>query len=217
MKFTLKLFLIIIAALIFTGFFFPVLAATATPSSDSKAQDLLDRVATKVAEIAKNFQRPFTGQITSIGGKSIRLSTNEGERTVLVLELTNYYRLKTGARSSIELSGLKIGDDISAIGTLDPSTNELTAKQIIAKTQRVNISGTIAGSDAKKGLFTIDTLPNPTVVEVDLNIPIKKIASDGAIIKSKYADLKNAKYLWVIGYFDTANKPNLTALKILAL
>ncbi|MEK7565666.1 MAG: hypothetical protein AAB506_01315, partial [Patescibacteria group bacterium] len=136
----------------------PVLAEVST----SSAQELRDQLEKKVVEIAKNYQKPLNGKITSLGAKTIAVKTPEGDKTVYVSEATLYHRIRSGNKTTIELKALKTGDDISALGTVDPATNELSAKQIIAKIQRINVFGQVSEIDKKKGLITIiPAPPNP--------------------------------------------------------
>ncbi len=183
-----------------------------------KSRELLDRFATKAAEIAKNYQKPLLGRVISLGAKTIAIKTeNNGEKTVYVSEATNYYRFRAGQKTTTDLKSLQKDDYIAALGTLDPATNDLTATQIIAKTKKETLVGEITDRNLPKGLFSLKSLtsPNsPTIsLEIELSTPIK-IASDGAILKGKYSHLKTAKNLAVTGYYDAET---FLPLKILIL
>lgn len=170
----------------------PVFAADATPSA--KAQDLLNRVATKVAQLAQQLQKAYVGEIKTLGDTSIVLTTDLGEKAIHTSDATSFFRIRGGSRTEINFAALKIGDDIAAMGNIDPATSDLTARQIIAKTARQNIVSTIKSVDK-----TILTLDNNTQVDLDGATSLKMITND-KITSAKQADFKIGNAIFVIGY-----------------
>lgn len=205
-----------------------VFAATtdpATPSSQTsttsgtteKAKDLLDRVATKVAELVKKERRTYTGSIKSKAAKtSFVITTSDGDVTVTTNEATDFYRVRSGSQSDASFATLKVADDIAAIGTIDSQTKEITARQVIAKIKRTNITGRIEVVD--KNILTIKGQVGASV-RVDLTdaVTLEKAGPDGKIIKAKIADFVEKQSVFVIGYSPDPKTGTYSVLKALTI
>lgn len=181
-----------------------VFAETATPSA---SQELLDRVATKVATLAEKMKKATAGEITSVGSKSFFI----GDTKINVSEVTTYYKIKAGNRTTIDFKNLVKGDDAAVIGTLDSATGEITARQVIVKIQRLTLSGKVTIIDAKKNIYTLDGKE----AEIDSTTAVKT-ATAAAILKSKYSDIKVGDNLIIYGYYVKPSTP-LTTLKALII
>lgn len=195
----------------------PTLAADSTSSAiDRKAQDLLDRVATKVATLTSKLRRVYTGKVKSAGTTSYVVTTSDGDRTVTTNDVTNFFRIRAGNRSEINFSAIKVGDDVAAMGTVDPQTGEMTAKQIIAKIKRFNIVGKITVID--KLTYTITELSNKTT-KVDLSdaITLKMITTKNQIVPATVENFKEGDQAFVIAYSSDSTSDILSALKAIDL
>ena len=200
-----KLTTVILLIIFNLSFFNPVQAATASPSA---AQGLLERVATKVATLAEKLKKGVAGEITVIGTKTISL----GNQRVLVSEATTYYRIKSGAKTTIDFKNLLKGDDVAVVGTADSATGDITARQIIAKVQRLPLTGKVTTIDKKTGVYTLAAGEDIKEVEIDSLTIIKKVDAKGAFIKVKLADIIVGDNLIVYGYYNKPNDP-LTTIK----
>ncbi len=183
---------------------FALLLAVSTPSA---SQELLDRVATKVATLAQSLKKTAAGEITSIGTKTFFI----GDTKIVVSEVTTYYKIKSGTRSVIDFKNLIKGDDVAVIGTLDTGTGEITARQVISKVQRLLVSGKVTNIDPKKNIYTLMDKD----AEID-RTTVVQTATAGAIIKSKYSDIKPGDNLIIYGYYLKPQTP-LTSLKTLII
>lgn len=175
---------------------------SATPSSipktvtpiEKKAQDLLDRVATKVAQLADAKKRTYRGVVSSAGTNSYTISSPEGNLTVNTSGATEYFRIKAGKTSETNFAGIKKGDDIVAIGTIDPADRSMTAKQIITKIKRTIFYGPITA--AEKNVITIDgtkiDLKDASYEQLDLDT--------GKIAAAKVSDFQTGKTAFVLAH-----------------
>lgn len=185
----------------------PAFAADATKSA---AQDLLDRVATKVAELSEKLQKSYWGKIKNLGTSSVVLVTTGGEKAVNTNDATSFYRIRANNRTEINFAGLKIGDDIAAVGTIDPITSDLTAAQIIAKIKRENVVGQITAVD--KTIVTVGT------IKIDLADAILKMASSsGKITSAKLSDFKEGNAIFAIAHSPDAKTGVFSVLKALTI
>ncbi len=191
-------------------------SGTATKSAEtenSKAKELLDRVATKVAELTNRSRKTYTGVIRSLGKTSLVLTTSEGERPVTTNDVTDFYRFRAGKISEVGFSTLKVGDDLAAIGTIDPANNELTAKQIIVKIKRLNVVGVI--ESLEKSTLTIkDSAGATTKVDLTDAVSLKKITSE-EIQTAKLTDFASGSAVAVIAHTPDPKTGVYSALKAL--
>lgn len=175
-----------------SSFIFPVYAVDATPAAvatksatpvEKKAQDLLDRVATKVAQLATTTKRTYHGTIKSVGKSSYVITTPEGDRTIETNDATDFYRIRAGKRSETNFAGIKKDEDIVAIGAIDPGNKTMTASQVITKIKRTIVIGPIETLD--KSIATVKG------AKVDLtDASYQKIDLAGKISAATLADFK---------------------------
>lgn len=186
-----------------------VTALDATPSA--KVQDLLDRVATKVAELSEKLQKSYHGKIKSLGTTSVIITVGGTERKISTNDATSFFRIRAGSKTEINFSALKIGDDIAAIGTIDPATSDLTARQIIAKIKRVNLVGKITAVD--KNILTIDS------AKIDLSdaVSFKIIDADGKIVTARQSDFKLGSDIFAIIHSPDEKTGIFSVLKAMTL
>ena len=206
-----SLFIIAITFIIFINF---RPAAFANDSSPSANTDLIDRVTTKAAEYYNELRRTYSGKIKAVGTTTITVTTADGDRSITTNDVTNFYRIRAGHTSLIDFSGLKVGDDVVGIGTVDPQNYEMTARQIIAKIQRYNLVGVI--TDVSKNTLTIQKPDNQTAV-IDLAdaISLEKTDIRGKIQNAKEEDFQKGNQVFVIGYLANLNTTTFSTLKAL--
>ncbi len=177
----------------------PTYAADATPSSSikSKLKDLQDQIASKAAkiqqEVNKKLQnKAFIGAIKSKSSDEISLTTKDGEKKVLLTELTEYYPKST----KFTLASLKEGEFIVALGDVD-NEGSLLGKRII-KT---------ASSSAKKVIYYGTVLSKP----LKIRTPQGETISINTTSKTKYkfetqdvglTEVKETKPIIVVGTTD---------------
>ncbi len=188
----------------------------AIDATKSAAQDLMDRVATKVATLTQKLHKVYVGKIKSVGTTSYVVITKDGDKTVTTNDVTNFYRIRAGNRSEVNFTSLKVGDDIAAAGTIDPQTFEMTAKQIIAKIKRFNIVGVISTID--KTIYTIAEIPGPqTKIDLSDAITLKMINSKNLIVTAKMENFSQGDYIFAIVYFSDPSNNTLSTLKAIDL
>lgn len=205
----------------------PVIAATATPSgtktstnsatTSDKAKDLLDRVATKVAELVQKERRTYTGSAKSKSAKAnFVITTSDGEVTITTNDATDFYRIRSGSQADASFATLKVGDDIAAVGTIDPASKEMTARQVIIKIKRTNIVGTIESVD--KNVLTVKGQVGASI-KVDLTdaITLEKAGTDNKVVKAKIADFVSGQTAFIIGYSPDPKTGTYSVLKALTL
>lgn len=199
-----------------------VSAAAATPSSQTasnsaqnKAQELLKRVADKVSAITTQNRVSYWGKIKQVGTAAYTITTQDGDKVITTNDATSFYRIKAGTRSDVEFKDLKVGEDIAAIGTVDPSNGTMTAIDVIAKIQRYVYVGQI--TDVTKGIATI-TLADNSQVKVDLTdaISYRKVVA-GKIISAKLADFQKDATIFVLAYSPDPKTGIYSSLKALML
>lgn len=188
-----KAFFILAFLLIFQT---PVLAAEATPSAtpiEKKAQDLLDRVATKVAQLATTSKRTYHGKIKTVGKTSYVITTSEGDRTIETNDATEFYRIRASKRNDTDFAGIKKDEDIVAIGAIDPATKTMTANQVVTKIKRTVVAGPIESLD--KNVATVKG------TKVDLSdASYQKIGSDGKITTATLGDFKSGSIVFLLAH-----------------
>ena len=195
---------------------FAVRSVYSVDATKSATQDLLDRVATKVAGLASKLRRVYTGKIKSAGTNSYVVTTIDGDKTISTNDVTSFYRIRSGNRTEVNFKSLKPGDDIAAIGTVDPNTTEMSAKQITAKIKRFNIVGTIKSID--KTIYIIQGVNGP-LTKIDLSdaVSLKMINIKNQIVPASLENFKQGDLIFAIGYMSDPSSEILSVLKAINL
>lgn len=171
----------------------PVFAADSTRSAE---------IYNKVLKIAETtaVKRTYSGTIKSQGTTSLVITTAEGDKTVTTNDVTSFFRIRAGNRTEINFKALKPGDDLVALGNIDPQNGEMTARQIIAKVKRQNLVGTLN-----------------SLGKIDLTDAVLKRFQNGKIALAKSADFKPESFVFIMAYQPDPTSPSLSALKALTI
>lgn len=189
---------------------------TTSGQTNTKAKEILNKVSDQVAAMSAKQRQVYEGKIKSLGASSLMVTTvDAGDKSVATNEVTTYFRIRAGNRSSINFSGLKVGDDIAAVGPIDPATGEMAAKQIIAKIQRQNLVGGVESLDKGVAVIT-DSAGTKTKVDLGSANTLEKVDLRGKIVDSKLADFQTGNTVFVMAY-TADSSGTLSVLKALAL
>lgn len=204
-----------IYSLFFLLFVFPGICFAEDASISARAKDLYDRASSIAAQLSESSQKSYTGQIKSLGSSTIIITTKDKQRAIQTNDATSFYRIRAGNRSEISFTALKIGDAVASVGIIDPVSFDLTARQVIAKISRQNISGVIKSIDNQ--IYSIENSDN-TITRVDLaDVPLKKLDQNGKIISGKIDEIKQGSYIFVIAVTPDETTGIFSALKALVI
>lgn len=169
----------------------PIFAVDSTRSAE---------IYNKVLKIAEDtaVKRTYSGTVKSQGTTSLVITTAEGDKTVTTNDVTSFFRIRAGNRTEINFKALKPGDDLVALGNIDPQTGEMIARQIIAKVKRQNLVGTLN-----------------SLGKIDLTDAVLKRFQNGKIALAKSADFKPESFVFIMAYQPDPTSPSLSALKAL--
>jgi len=136
-------------------------------------KELRERLATRVAQLKEKMRRAWHGEIKSISGTTIILTTRQGEKTIVTDENTSFLRTGLGGRRKITLADLSLGEKIVAFGQVSQDTGEMTAKVIIAQVFPVKINGKVTAVNVEGGTITVQTLKRGSfIVDVETTTKI---------------------------------------------
>jgi hypothetical protein len=212
----------------------PVLAVKPTPTDEAtppgkiikeerqeQIKELRERVATKVAELREKMRRAWHGEIKSISGTTIILTTGQGEKTIQTSEETSFFRIGTAGRKKITLADLVVGEKIVAFGQVSSETGEMTGRIIIARVFPVKINGKVTAVDTEGGTITVQTFRHGTfIVDVETTTKILVWEKEEGFKKYGLSKIKVGDRVHVNGYLPTKPKEGenrITANRILVL
>jgi hypothetical protein len=201
----------------------PVLAVDATKSAASspsatqkapiseKAKDLVDKINNKIDKMGLNLKRAYSGKIRSLGNSTITLTYDSGEISVETNEATNFFKIRSGNRTSTDFKNLKVGADLTVVGLLDEGSHTLVARTVLDKIRRVAVNGKV--SSLKGNKITVNFPEGKTQVIDTSTASIKKLSSKKEITASKVSEISEDDFLYAIGYFEDDSE-TLSALKL---
>lgn len=183
-----------------------------------KVQELKERVATRVAQMKLLGKRAIWGEIKSITGNTLVISTKRGERVVETNEETKFWQITRGKRAAIKFSDLAIGEKVHVLGLLNKETETLSAKIIIVRTHPINFQGKVKEVDVKGGTITVENLKQEKtwVVDVEATTKIFVWKKGEGLVKSGLSKIEIGDRVHVLAT-STKEGESVSALRILVL
>lgn len=212
-----KIFLIIFfISLVLPGYSFAQTTSSNEDSASKKAtievDKIKDKVASRVAELKLVEKRGVVGVVESVEGNQIRINDlNDKTRIIEVDELTKY----SSEEGSFDLSDIKEGTKISAIGLYNRESEKLLARFINEISIPLFLNGVISDKDEKN--FTLSL---STEGEENYTVDVEKISksfnfSDGELKTIGFSDIPVLKNALIIGYPDSKNDKRISASRII--
>lgn len=194
----------------------PTIASDDSDSSDAtdnKIDQIKDRVTSKVAKLKLVEKRGVVGTVDSVSGNEIRVNDlNDKTRIIDVDELTKY---SSEDNSTFDLSDIKKGSKISAIGLYNKDSERLLARFVNEISIPLFLNGVI--SDKNSEDFTIElTADDGKNYTVDVESLTKSFSySDGDLNTSGFSKIKPMQNVIVIGYPDPKKENRITASRVI--
>ncbi len=158
------------------------LAQTGSPSPSSstdlqEAQNLKDKIASKVAELRKKDQKAYAGTIVTISGTTVKIKTETGMQYDVKIDkdLTKIFTISAGQKKDSQLSNLAKNDYIIVTGPLTDKT--LTANIVYIDEQFFQGSGKITEVNKTGFFLKVATLDKETYT-LDVETFTKKYLLD---------------------------------------
>jgi len=128
---------------------------TPTPTTeDNKIDQIKNKVTDKVEKLNLIEKRGIAGSVESVSGNLIKINDiNDMIRTIEVDELTKY----SSDDSSFDLTDIKSGSTISAIGIYNKDSEKLLARFVNDVSIPKFINGVITDKNEDDSVFTITT------------------------------------------------------------
>jgi len=185
---------------------------SSTESIESKVDLIKDKVASRVAELKLVEKRGMVGVVESVNGNEIRiLDLNEKTRIIDTDELTKF----SSAQGTFDLTDIKKGTKISAIGLYNKDSGKLLARFVNEISIPIFLNGVISDKDEEE--FTISL---STENEKNYTVDIEKITktfsfSDGELETIGFTKIDNLKNALIIGFVDPKDPERITASRII--
>ena len=211
------LFLIIFAICLLTislveGPFTTKVNAAATPSaSDDQIKDqLIENIASRVAELKLVEKRGIVGIVSEVSNIHITITdVQNNTRFIDVDELTKFS--SPSAKGSFGISDITKGTTIGALGLYNKESRRLLARFVNVITPPKYIYATVDSIDSKN--LTPNTTTNDKknlIIDIQTSTKISLYTKDSGITRSGFTKIKVNDEIVVIG-FALAGKENMVA------
>ncbi len=199
-------------------------AQSPTPSESAKSESqekadinsidkIKDKVASRVAELKLVEKRGVVGVVESVDGTQIRVNDlNDKTRIIDVDELTKF---SSSDDTSYDISDIKKGSKISAIGLYNKESQHLLARFVNEISIPLFLNGVISEKDDKEFTITLST-EDEKKYTVDVEKITKSFSySDGELETTGFTKIEPMQNALVIGYPDPKEKDRITASRII--
>ncbi len=185
---------------------------TSVEATESKVDLIKDKVASRVAELKLVEKRGMVGVVESVNENEIRiLDLNDKTRIIDTDELTKF----SSGEGTFDLTDVKKGTKISAIGLYNKDSGKLLARFVNEISIPVFLNGVISDKDDEEFTVTLSTES-----EKNYKVDIEKITktfsfSDGELETIGFTKIDNLKNALVIGFVDPKDSERITASRII--
>lgn len=215
----MKILTILLTLAIFLVLALPLHAQEATKSSGAtgssqptnKETDILNQVTDKVSKLGETLKRAYSGKVRSLGKDTFSLTADTEEVFIETNEATKFFRIRARARTETDFKALKIGDELTTIGTIDESAKTLAAREVIIKIRRHILSGKV--TEVNRTTITMFSQENSsTVVDLSGSVVLKKLSPKMELVTAKITEITVGDQLIVVGFYD-AGSSTLSTLR----
>jgi hypothetical protein len=207
----------------------PVLAVTSTVSATPSAADapktkqienLMDRLATKVAELRQTQKKAVFGTVKAATVSTITVETTTKDVKVEMPDDVVVYQMIKGKRTKLAAENVEKADTVTVFGEYDATLDMMTAKAVFieAASQPIRFVGTVGAVDKVKYSFTVSTKENRSYT-VDYETGTKYLVWDPAkgLVKGGFSKLIPGDVVGVTGTPTADDDTKISAGRIVTL
>lgn len=219
------LFLFSICYLLFAIFAIPTIAATPTPTRESKDSkevinqqitDLKTRIASHVAELNLVEKRGIIGTVTDVSDTQITIiDLKNNTRFIDMDELTKF---SNPAQKEFGISDITKGDTIGALGLYNKESRRILARFVSTIDLPVIVYGVIDSLDATKFRVKVQTEDNKEMfLDVEKTTKTSSYSKDEGLLRSGFSKIKGNERVIATGQANKEEENLITATRIILL
>ncbi len=191
-------------------------APTPTNATDQIKQDLINNIASKVAQLKLVEKRGIVGTVSDVSNTQITLSDLAGRiRFVDVDELTKFS--SPNAKGPFGISDISKGDTLEVLGLYNKESRRLLGRFVNVISLPTIIHGVIIAIDSKNFNFSVATDNNKlTSVDIETTTKILSYTKDAGLARLGFSKVKENENIIIVGkaqiyiFPDIPKNPNIT-------
>jgi hypothetical protein len=191
----------------------------ATPSAtDNQIKDqLIENIASRVAELKLVEKRGIIGVVTDVSNTQITISdVQDKTRFIDVDELTKFS--SPSAKGSLGISDITKGTSIGALGLYNKESRRLLARFVNAITLPKFIYAKVDSIDSKNIMLNTTTEDKKSlIVDIQTSTRISLHNKSAGITRSTFSKISNADDIIAIGFSIASNENMMAASRIIVL
>ncbi len=193
--------------------------STGSAKSQVKVDDLMDRLATRVAQLSQTQKKAITGTVNAVSVSSFTLETATKNYKIELPDTLKVFQSIKGKRTELTQEDIAKGDTVTAFGGYDETIDTLRASVVwIEPTISIfQFAGVIGSIDKTDYSFTVVTAQKQTIT-VDFETSSRLSIFDGTqIAKGGFSKMSPKTSVLITGS-AVPNKTNrYSATRILLL
>jgi len=190
-------------------------AQTPTPDADQIKEQLIENIASRVAELKLVEKRGIVGTVTDVTNTQITLSdTKNNTRFVDVDELTKFS--SPDQEDSFGISDITNGTTLSALGLYNKESRRLLARFINVVTLPSYIYGKVSEIDTvNRTLAIAQVSKNVANIDIGNSTVILSYTKEDDLTKSSFSEIEKNETIVVAGFSDLDNNGLIIADRII--
>lgn len=198
---------------------FSSISSAQLPSGDQlekineKADELKDKVASKVAELNLVEKRGIVGIVEKVDANQITI--NDLRNNTRIIDLDELTKFSSEENNSFNISDLKQGSQIYVLGIYNKDSRRLLARFINDVTIPIFINGVIFEANEDDFTMTVVTVDG-TKYLIDIERITKSFSYiDGDLETSGFSKIVLGENIVISGYKNTKEKNRITASRLI--
>ncbi|MEK7450705.1 MAG: hypothetical protein AAB662_02065 [Patescibacteria group bacterium] len=208
--------LLVISYLLLVGTTYAAAPTPTTNATDQIKQDLINNIASKVAQLKLVEKRGIVGTVSDVSNTQITLSDLAGRiRFVDVDELTKFS--SPNAKGSFGISDISKGDTLEILGLYNKESRRLLGRFVNVVFLPTIVHGVIIAIDSKNFNFSVATDNNKLIsVDIETTTKILSYTKDAGLARLGFSKVKENQNIIIVGksqiyiFPDIPKNPNIT-------
>ncbi len=205
--------------LFLTSSLFSLTHAQTLPSSDDmdkineKVDELKDKVASRVAELNLVEKKGIVGVVEKVSSNQITI--NDLKNKTRIIDIDEITKFSSNENSSYELSDIKKGSQISALGLYNKDSRRLLARFVNEVSIPLFVSGVVTSVNEENFTITLTTQEEKKYI-IDIERVTKTlIYKDGDLTSSGFSKISPGENTIVSGFENLKEKNRITASRLI--
>ena len=199
--------------------------ATSTPKKEindeidklKQIESFKEKIATKVSEIRDKEKKAIYGNVVKKDKNSLNLKTNNGEKTISILEDALFFTLKKETKTESSFDKVNVNDNAVVFGYYNKDQDLFSSKYIYITSLPERITGKISDIDKKAYTITVKGRDGEKIIDIESLTKMSLIDKEMKIVKGGFSKFSTGDSVHITADKNAKEENRFIGLRILTI